>query len=53
MAVDQSIITADEARELEAVRAMVAEIIAVDDFESSYLRMGSKSKPDPVTEQAA
>jgi len=53
MAVDQSIITADEARELEAVRAMVAEIIAVDDFESSYLRMSSKGKPDPVTEQAA
>jgi acyl-CoA dehydrogenase len=53
MAVDQSIITADEARELEAVRAMVTEIIAVDDFESSYLRMGSKDKPDPVTEQAA
>jgi len=53
MAVEQSIITADEAKELEAVRAMVAEIIAVDEFESSYLRMGSKSKPDPVTEQAA
>ncbi len=53
MAVDQSIITADEAKELEAVRAMVAEIIAVDDFESDYLRMGAKSKPDPVTEQAA
>jgi len=53
MAVEQSIITADEAKELEAVREMVAEIIAVDDFESSYLRMGSKSKPDPVTEQAA
>lgn len=53
MAVDQSIITAEEARELEAVRTMVAEIIAVDDFESSYLRMGSKGKPDPVTEQAA
>jgi acyl-CoA dehydrogenase len=53
MAVDQSIITAEEARELEVVRAMVAEIIAVDDFESNYLRMGSKGKPDPVTEQAA
>lgn len=53
MAVEQSIITADEAKELEAVRAMVTEIIAVDEFESSYLRMGSKHKPDPVTEQAA
>ena len=53
MAVEQSIITADEAKELEAVRAMVTEIIAVDEFESSYLRMGSKGKPDPITEQAA
>jgi acyl-CoA dehydrogenase len=53
MAVEQSIITADEAKELEAVRAMVTEIIAVDEFESSYLQMGSKDKPDPVTEQAA
>ncbi|MFC1777866.1 acyl-CoA dehydrogenase [Pseudomonadota bacterium] len=53
MAVEQSIITADEAKELATVRAMVAEIIAVDEFESSYLRMGSKGKPDPVTEQAA
>jgi hypothetical protein len=53
MAVEQSIITADEAKELEAVRAMVAEIIAVDEFESSYLQMGSKGKPDPVKEQAA
>jgi acyl-CoA dehydrogenase len=52
-AVEQSIITTDEAKELEAVRAMVTEIIAVDEFESSYLRMGSKSRPDPVTEQAA
>jgi acyl-CoA dehydrogenase len=53
MAVEQSIITADEAKELETVRAMVAEIIAVDEFESSYLKMGSKSRHDPVTEQAA
>lgn len=53
MAVEQSIITADEAKELEAVRAMVAEIIAVDDFESSYLRMGSKQAPDSVRDQAA
>ncbi len=53
MAVEQSIITAEEAKELEAVRAMVTEIIAVDDFESSYLRMGSKDKPDRVRDQAA
>ena len=53
MAVEQSIITAEEAKELESVRAMVAEIIAVDDFESSYLRMGSKHQPDAVRDQAA
>jgi acyl-CoA dehydrogenase len=54
MAVDQSIITADEAKELEAVRAMVTEIIAVDEFESSYLRMGSSGEPEPpAAEQAA
>jgi len=53
MAVEQSIITADEAKELEAVRAMVTEIIAVDEFESSYLMMGSQGKAEPVTERAA
>ena len=53
MAVEQSIITADEAKELEAVRAMVTEIIAVDEFESSYLRMGSHGETEPVTERAA
>ena len=53
MAVEQSIITADEAKELEAVRAMVTEIIAVDEFESSYLRMGSQGEAEPVTERAA
>jgi acyl-CoA dehydrogenase len=52
-AVEQSIITAEEARELKAVRAMVAEIIAVDDFESSYLKMGTSGDSPPVTEQAA
>jgi acyl-CoA dehydrogenase len=54
MAVDKSIITAHEAKELEAVRAMVSEIIAVDEFESSYLRMGSSSEPElPAAEHAA
>ena len=53
MAVEQSIITADEAKELEAVRAMVTEIISVDEFESSYLRMGSHGETEPVTERAA
>jgi len=53
MAVEQSIITAVEAKELEAVRQMVTEIISVDEFESSYLRMGSHGEEHPVTEQAA
>jgi len=53
IAVEQSIITADEAKELEAVRAMVVEIVAVDEFESSYLRMGASGDPGPITEQAA
>ena len=54
MAVEKSIITADEAQELEAVRAMVSEIIAVDEFEASYLRMGQGLENEsPVTERAA
>jgi len=53
MAVEQSIITNDEAKELEAVRAMVTEIVAVDEFDSEYLKMGSSGKTEPVTEQAA
>ena len=52
-AVEQSIISADEAKELEAVRAMVSEIIAVDEFESSYLRMGVSGETEGVTHQAA
>ena len=52
-AVEQSIISADEAKELEAVRAMVSEIIAVDEFESSYLRMGASGEAEGVTHQAA
>ena len=52
-AVEKSIITADEAKELEAVRAMVTEIIAVDEFESDYLRMGSSGDPAQVRDQAA
>jgi len=49
-AVEQSIITADEAKELKTVRDMVTEIIAVDEFESSYLRMGANGKTEPVAE---
>ena len=52
-AVEKSIITAEEAKELEAVRAMVSEIIKVDEFESSYLRMGSSGDPVQVRDQAA
>jgi len=52
-AVEQSIITAEEARELAAVREMVAEIIAVDDFESDYLRMAASGKTQAVADQAA
>jgi acyl-CoA dehydrogenase len=52
-AVELSIITADEAKELEAVRAMVSEIIAVDEFEASYLRMGSSGDAAQLTDQAA
>ena len=52
-AVEKSIITADEAKELEAVRAMVTEIIKVDEFEGSYLRMGSSGDPVQLRDQAA
>ena len=52
-AVEKSIITADEATELEAVREMVAEIIKVDEFESNYLKMGSHGESTAITEQAA
>ena len=52
-AVELSLITAKEAEELEAVRAMVTEIIAVDEFESDYLRAGLRGKTESVTEQAA
>jgi acyl-CoA dehydrogenase len=54
VAVEKSIITADEAKELETVRAMVSEIIAVDEFEASYLRMGKAQESEPsVSERAA
>ncbi len=52
-AVSKSIITDVEAKELKAVREMVTEIISVDDFESSVLRMGVSDKTEPATEQAA
>ena len=52
-AVQKSIITAEEAKELTAVREMVTEIIAVDEFESDYLRMGASHESTEVADQAA
>jgi len=52
-AVELSIITADEAKELESVRAMVAEIIKVDEFESDYLKMGSRGTAEHLRDEAA
>jgi len=52
-AVELSIITAEEAKELEAVRAMVAEIIKVDEFESDYLKMGSQGTAERLRDEAA
>lgn len=52
-AVSKSIITDVEAKELKAVRKMVAEIIAVDEFDESVLRMGRSGETGSVTEQAA
>ncbi len=52
-AVAKSIITPAEARELKTVREMVAEIVAVDEFESSYLRRSESVKRTAVSEQAA
>ena len=51
-ALAKSIITSAEAKELQAVRAMVAEIIAVDEFESEYLQMGVSVAVGAVSEQA-
>jgi acyl-CoA dehydrogenase len=52
-AVELSIITAAEAKELKAVRAMVAEIIRVDEFESEYLKMGSAGVAESLQDEAA
>ncbi len=52
-AVEQSIITAEEAEELKAVRAMITEIITVDEFDSEELRAGSGVDKEPATDQAA
>ena len=52
-AVSKSIITDVEANELKAVRKMVAEIIAVDEFDHSVLRMGASGEAGSLTDQAA
>jgi acyl-CoA dehydrogenase len=52
-AVSKSIISNAEAEDLKVVRQMVTEIIAVDEFESSVLRMGASGEVEPVAEQAA
>jgi len=52
-AVERSIITVAEAKELKAVRAMVAEIIKVDEFESEYLRMSSTGAAERRRDEAA
>jgi acyl-CoA dehydrogenase len=52
-AVSKSIITEAEATELQSVREMVAEIISVDEFEQSVLRMGASGESSAPTEQAA
>jgi len=52
-AVAQSIITEEEAEELKAVRAMITEIITVDEFDTDELKAGSGSSEEPATDQAA
>lgn len=52
-ALSKSIITAVEAKELKAVRAMVADIIAVDEFDQEYIRMGRQKDNKKATEKAA
>ena len=52
-ALDKSILTKDEVDILVKVQELVAEIIAVDDFESEDLRLGRKSKTPIDTQHAA
>jgi len=49
----KSIISAAEAKELKAVRAMVAEIIAVDEFDIEVLRMGKSKRSKTAKSEAA
>ena len=52
-AVELSIISAEEARELEAVRTMVTEIIKVDEFEGSYLKSNARGVTTQIRDEAA
>jgi acyl-CoA dehydrogenase len=52
-ALDKSILTPEEAAILRRVRDLVAEIIAVDDFDIEELRLGGKTKPRMDTQHAA
>jgi acyl-CoA dehydrogenase len=52
-ALEKSILTRDEADILVRVREMVAEIIAVDDFDTEDLRLGRKTETRLSTQHAA
>lgn len=52
-ALSKSIITAVEAKELKAVRAMIAEIIAVDEFDQDEISMGQKKAKKKAADKAA
>lgn len=52
-ALSKSIITAVEAKELKTVRAMVAEIIAVDEFDQDEIRMGLRKDKKKAADKAA
>jgi acyl-CoA dehydrogenase len=52
-AVEAGIITPGEAEELEAVRAMVTEVITVDEFNSEELKSGARASKVPPADQAA
>jgi len=52
-ALDKSILSKEEAGILIRVRELVAEIIAVDDFDAEELRLGRKASPRIDTQHAA
>ncbi len=52
-AMEQSVVTADEAETLQHTRKLVLEIIAVDEFESSALQLGLSPEVNLETSHAA